>query len=87
MQIAADKDIGDRFNLSSQQEAIAKPLTIVNSKPENIRSISKERSESSNLESKFFLAQYWQIDNFLPQKEYQKVLNIALSKQVEFKDS
>ncbi|MGD1920259.1 MAG: 2OG-Fe(II) oxygenase [Pleurocapsa sp.] len=87
MQIAVDGDRKYSSTSAHKKELKTQPLTIVNSERENIRSITKVKSGDSDLETKFFPAQYWQIDNFLPPQQYEQVLNTALSKQQEFKDS
>ncbi|MEL6930393.1 MAG: 2OG-Fe(II) oxygenase [Cyanobacteria bacterium J06600_6] len=94
LQIAADKEKSDRLtnNLDkrstvSKKEVKAKPLTIVASEREKVRAIVNTNLELSNPESKFYSAQYWQVDNFLSSEEYEGVLGTALDKQAEFKHS
>lgn len=63
------------------------PLTVVNSDQGKAKAIAEDKLEIFNPKSKFFPAQYWQIDNFLPPEQYQQVLDTAFSKQQQFKNS
>ncbi|MEL7244631.1 MAG: 2OG-Fe(II) oxygenase [Cyanobacteria bacterium J06643_5] len=63
------------------------PLIVKNSEPAKIAQFPTNSVNSSQTQSQLFPATYLQIDNFLPEEEYQQVLNTAFNKQSEFKDS
>ena len=63
------------------------PLTVKDSEPSKIAQFPTNNVNLSQTESQFFSANCLQIDNFLPQEEYQQVLDTAFNKRAEFKDS
>lgn len=63
------------------------PLTVKNSEPSKIAQFPKNNLNSSQTDIQFFPATCLQIDNFLPEEEYQQVIDTAFKKQSEFKDS
>lgn len=66
---------------NSEQKKIAQfPINSINAS-------QTEPQQQSVSEMKKYSCNYLQIDNFLPQEEYQQVLETALNKQSEFKDS
>lgn len=63
------------------------PLTVKNSEPAKIAQFPTKNTTTSQTESKLFPATYLQIDNFLPEEEYQQVIDTAFNKQSKFYDS
>ena len=60
---------------------------VKNSEPAKIAQFPTTNINSSQTQSQLFPATYLQIDNFLPEEEYQQVLETAFNKQSEFQDS
>ncbi len=63
------------------------PLTVKNSEPAKIARFPINNGNTSQIEYKLFPATYLQIDNFLPEEEYQKVIDTAFKKESKFQDS
>ncbi|MBE9212890.1 2OG-Fe(II) oxygenase [Plectonema cf. radiosum LEGE 06105] len=86
LQIAKYSDKSEQIKVIDNKN-IKLPLTVKNSEPAKIAQFPTNNKSTSQTESQFFPANYLQIDNFLPQEEYQKVIDTAFNKQSEFKDS
>ncbi|MEM6402525.1 MAG: 2OG-Fe(II) oxygenase [Cyanobacteria bacterium P01_D01_bin.116] len=88
LQIVNSPDKNEQLKVIEKQNTKL-PLTVKNSEPAKIAQFPKNSNNvnSSETESQLFPATYLQIDNFLPEEEYQQVLNTAFNKQSEFKDS
>ena len=86
LQIVNSPDKNEQLKVIEKQNTKL-PLTLKNSEPAKIAQFPKNHVNPSQTESQFFPATYLQIDNFLPEEEYQQVIDTAFNKQSEFKDS
>ena len=86
LQIANSPDKSEQLKVIENQNSKL-PLTVKNSEPAKIAQFPTTNINSSETQSQLFPATYLQIDNFLPEEEYQQVLNTAFNKQSKFQDS
>lgn len=86
LQIANSPDKTEQLKVIDKQNTKL-PLTVKNSEPAKIAQFPTNNINASQTQSQLFPATYLQIDNFLPEEEYQKVLDTAFNKQSKFYDS
>lgn len=86
LQIANSPDKSEQLKVIENQNTKL-PLTVKNSEPAKIAQFPTNNINASQVQSQLFPATYLQIDDFLPEEEYQQVIETAFNKQSEFKDS
>ena len=86
LQIANSPDKSEQLKVIENQNTKL-PLTVKNSEPAKIAQFPTNNINASQVQSQLFPATYLQIDNFLPEEEYQQVLETAFNKQSKFQDS
>lgn len=86
LQIANSSDKSEQLKVIEKQNSKL-PLTLKNSEPAKIAQFPTNNLNSSQTQSQLFPATYLQIDNFLPEEEYQQVIDTAFNKQSKFYDS
>jgi Rps23 Pro-64 3,4-dihydroxylase Tpa1-like proline 4-hydroxylase len=86
LQIANSPDKTEQLKVIDKQNSKL-PLTVKNSEPSKIAKFPTNNVNSSQTKSQLFPANFLQIDEFLPQDEYQQVLDTAFNKQSKFSDS
>lgn len=86
LQIANSPDKTEQLKVIDKQNTKL-PLAVKNSEPAKIAQFPTNNINASQTQSQLFPATYLQIDNFLSEEEYQKVLDTAFNKQSKFYDS
>lgn len=86
LQIANSSDKREQVKLTENKNTKL-PLTVKNSESAKIAKFPTNNLNSSPTQSELFPATYLQIDDFLPEEEYQQVLETAFNKQSKFYDS
>lgn len=86
LQIANYSDKSEQVKVIENKN-VKLPLTVKNSEPSKIAQFPTNNLNSSQTESQLFPANCLQIDNFLPEEEYQQVLDTAFNKESQFYDS
>ena len=86
LQIANYTDKSEQLKVIENKN-VKLPLTVKNSESAKIAQFPTNNLNSPQTQSQLFPATYLQIDNFLPEEEYQQVLETAFNKQSKFYDS